>query len=187
VSALSEGRRLPPGAIFLCFMSMSLRGFGGVLPWARRALVEEKQWLDETQFVSLLSLCQILPGPNIGNLSIYVGSRLGGPLGAVAAISGIMGPPMLIIMGLGALYGAYGELPLVSAAIGGVASVAAGLIVTMGLRMVRAVVRDVRTALFVAAAFVAVGPLQVPMVTVLLILAPVSVVIAFWMQRRGAA
>jgi chromate transporter len=178
-------RTVPPWSLFLCFLTMGLRGFGGVMPWVRRALVEEKGWLTEQEFVEALSLCQFLPGPNVGNVSIYVGSRLGGAAGAFAAIVGLMLAPCAIVIGLGALYDAYGQLPVVRSAIGGVAAAAAGLICAMGVKMARPLVRRPPGALFIALAFVAVGPLQWNLPATLLVLAPASVAVAAILQRRG--
>jgi chromate transporter len=177
--AAGTPRAVPPPALFWCFLLMGLRGFGGVMPWARRALVEERAWLSEQEFTEALSLCQFLPGPNVVNLSIHVGNRLGGAAGALAAFGGLMLAPCCIIIGIGALYGAYGDLPLVRSAIGGVAAVAAGLIVAMGVKMARPLLRRAPGALFIALAFVAVGPLQLPLPLVLLVLAPASVAVAF--------
>ena len=83
-----ETPRITPAALFLCFLEMGLSGFGGVLPWARRGLVEKRGWLTEQEFAEVLSLGQFLPGPNIGNMSIIIGSRFAGWRGAVAAFCG---------------------------------------------------------------------------------------------------
>jgi chromate transporter len=182
--AAGKPSAVPPPALFRCFLLMGLRGFGGVMPWARRALVEERGWLGEQEFTEALSLCQFLPGPNVVNLSIHVGNRLGGAAGALAALAGLMLAPCCIVIAIGALYDAYGELPLVRSAIGGVAAAAAGLIVAMGVRMARPLVGSVPGALFIALAFVAVGPLQLPLPLVLLALAPVSVGVTLYLRRR---
>lgn len=179
-----RSRAVSPLELFRCFLLMGLRGFGGVMPWARRALVEERGWLTELEFNEALSLCQFLPGPNVGNVSIYVGSRLGGPAGALAAISGLMLAPCCIIIAIGALYGAYGDLPLVRSAVGGVAAAAAGLLVAMGVKMARPLMMSPQGALFIALAFVTVGPLQLPLPLVLLALAPASIAAAFAWRRR---
>src|SRR5579883_667798 len=90
---MDERRKVGLGELFLGFLSVSLSGFGGVLPWAHRTLVEERRWMREAEFLDMLSLCQFLPGPNIVNVSIYVGSRYHGPLGAAVAFSGLMLAP----------------------------------------------------------------------------------------------
>src|SRR5438477_4354021 len=99
-----------PGELFLAFLLIAMAGFGGVLPWARRMLVEKKGWLSDEEFTETLSLCQSLPGPNIVNVSIVVGSRFFGAKGAVAALTGLVAAPVAIVIVLGALYGRFGEL-----------------------------------------------------------------------------
>jgi chromate transporter len=91
-------------ALFLCFLYMGLVSFGGVLPCARRALVEERNWLTGDEFADALSLGQILPGPNVVNLSIMVGARFHGAIGALLAFSGLMLAPLAAA----ALMGAFG-------------------------------------------------------------------------------
>jgi chromate transport protein ChrA len=90
--------------LFLRFTQISLSGFGGVMPFARRMLVEERRWLSAEEFTDVLSLCQLLPGPNIVNVAVCVGARYHGVRGAVAAFAGLMTAPFFIMLALGALY-----------------------------------------------------------------------------------
>ncbi len=87
--------------LFFTFASMSLSGFGGVLPWARRMLVEERKWMTAEEFNEAFSLSQFLPGPNIVNFSVVFGSRLRGAAGAAVALAGLIGPPVVIVTILG--------------------------------------------------------------------------------------
>src|SRR5574343_2093802 len=102
-----------PAALFLGFSRVGLSGFGGVLPWARRLLVDTERWLTAEEFNVLLGLCQFLPGPNVVNLAVAVGVRCCGWRGAVAGALGLMMVPVLIALLLGLLYQHYGELPAV--------------------------------------------------------------------------
>ncbi|HEY3533657.1 MAG TPA: chromate transporter, partial [Casimicrobiaceae bacterium] len=77
-------------ALFASFLKMGLLGFGGVLPWARRVLVDERRWLSDREFAELIGLCQVLPGPNVVNLAVIIGSRTHGPLGSLIAVSAIL-------------------------------------------------------------------------------------------------
>src|SRR5438309_3310377 len=88
----------PPSliALFVAFAKMSLAGFGGVLVWARRAIVEQNRWMTAEEFNETFALCHFLPGPNIVNLSVVFGSRFRGVAGGVAAFAGLVGPPVLI-------------------------------------------------------------------------------------------
>ena len=94
----APAREVPTvGALFWGFLSIGVIGFGGVLPWARRMMVEQRRWLTPAEFTDLLGLCQFLPGPNIVNLSVALGSRFRGVPGAVAAVVGLISLPMVIV------------------------------------------------------------------------------------------
>jgi chromate transporter len=174
---------MPATELFLGFLSISIRAFGGVLPWARQVLVEEKKWLNEREFTDTLSLCQFLPGPNIVNLSIVVGKRELGWRGAVAASLGLTAVPMLIIVGLGALYDRLGEWGTLGQLLDGTAAAAAGLIFAMAMKMAvpRFRARPLSPAI-TGAIFLGVGVLAYPMWWVLAALTPVSLFLA-WRGR----
>lgn len=171
--------------LFLHFMLISAVAFGGVLPWARRKLVEERRWLTEREFLDTLALCQFLPGPNIVNLSIAVGARFRGLRGSVAAFLGILGLPCFIVVILGALYSRYGNLPEVNGALLAVSAAASGMILAMAGKIATPLLkrRPLESAPVIIAVFVAVALLRVPLPWVLLTAAPISVGVAFW--RRG--
>ena len=96
--------------LFVGFLKVGMSGFGGVMPFARRMLVEERRWLTEREFTEVLSLSQFLPGPNIINVSIIVGSRFAGPAGSLVASLGLMLMPFLIVLALAALYARFDAL-----------------------------------------------------------------------------
>ena len=95
----------PPGlfALFVAFAKMSLSGFGGVLAFARRGIVDQHRWMTAEEFNETFALCHFLPGPNIVNLSVVFGARFRGIPGAVAAFAGLLGPPVVIVTVLAAL------------------------------------------------------------------------------------
>jgi chromate transporter len=99
--------------LFLVFSGLALRGFGGVLPWAQRVLVEERRWLSREQFIETLAFGQLLPGPNVCNVAIMVGDRWFGWRGAVAALGGMLAAPMLLVLGAAVLYGQVADEPVV--------------------------------------------------------------------------
>jgi chromate transporter len=169
------------GELFAAFLSIALSGFGGVLPWARRMLVEKKGWLTDEAFTETLSLCQSLPGPNIVNVSIVVGSRFAGAKGAIAALSGLVAAPMVIVIVLAALYDRFGGVERLQGAIVGIAAAAAGLVVATAAKLAEPLLRrrPLLAAPFIALAFVGVGVLRFPLPWVLLALAPLSVA-AVW-------
>ena len=94
-----------------------MSGFGGVLAWSRRMMVEQRRWLTAEQFNEVYALCAFLPGRNIVNFSVIFGSRFGGPRGALVALAGLMGPPLVLIIIIGALYAHFGDLPVLRRAL----------------------------------------------------------------------
>jgi chromate transporter len=173
------------GELFLAFAKISLAGFGGVLVWARRAIVEQHRWMTADEFNETYALCHFLPGPNIVNLSVVFGSRFRGIPGGIAAFAGLVGPPMLIAIGLVALYVHYGEIDALRRILAGVASAAVGLLIGVVFKMIAPLVkrRDVAGLLILVAAFVAIGFLRWPLPMVLLAGIPLSLGITLIMRR----
>jgi chromate transporter len=169
--------------LFVGFLKVGVSGFGGVMPFARRMLVEERRWLTEHEFIEVLSLSQFLPGPNIINVSIIVGARFAGPAGSFAASIGLMLMPFLIVLALAALYARYDALPAVRSATASVSSAATGLIVAMGLKMAQPLGKSGWPIAIAALGFVAVALFRVPLLWALLGLAPLSVAFAWWTRR----
>src|SRR5437899_10833987 len=130
--------RSPPGLLelFLAFAKMSLAGFGGVLYWARRGIVDQHRWMTADEFNETYALCHFLPGPNIVNLSMVFGSRIRGIAGGVAAFAGLVGPPMVIAIILAALYMRFGEIDALRRILAGVACAAIGLLLATVLKMI---------------------------------------------------
>ena len=176
-----------PGAaeLFVAFAKMAVCGFGGVLAWSRRIIVQERGWLTPEEFNEQLALCQVLPGGNILNFSVMYGSRCAGVAGALAALLGLIGPPMVLMIVAGILYRHYGALPALRGMFASLAAAAAGLLIATATQMVRATIKDrLRPAHFVTlTAFVAAGVLRWPLLVVMAVLLPVSVALAWW--RRG--
>jgi len=119
---------LSHSALFLGFFQVGVLGFGGVLPMARRVVVDERRWLTQHEFNELFSLCQSLPGANVTNLTAVLGMRHQGVTGAAAALAGLLAAPMVIIIVLSDLYERYGTLPPVRHGLAGLAAAAAGLL-----------------------------------------------------------
>jgi chromate transporter len=168
--------------LFLTFSRIALSGFGGVMFWARRSLVERERWLTEQQFVQLLALGQLLPGPPGLNLTVLVGYRFGGWTGAAAAVSGFLVLPCLVVIGLGVLYQHYGNLPQVQRALAGMWIVAAGLLLATFIKMAKVLPARWRPWLFVMLAFVGVGILRWPLFWVMGALAPLAL-FAAWKEK----
>lgn len=90
--------------LFLGFLTLGLIGFGGVLPLARKVIVEQRHWLSPEKFTELLGLCQFLPGGNIINLSVAIGMEFRGVRGAVSSLIGLIFAPTVIVVLLHYVY-----------------------------------------------------------------------------------
>jgi chromate transporter len=170
-------------ALFFTFSRISLSAFGGAIFWARRGLVERQHWLTDKEFVDLLTLGQLLPGPNVLNLTVMVGYRFSGFTGAAAAVAGFLGWPCLVVIGMGLLYQQYGALPQVQRALAGMSIVAAALLLATVIKLAKVLPRRWWPWTFAALAFVAVGVLRWPLLWVIGALAPWAV-FAAWKDRR---
>jgi chromate transporter len=174
--------------LFVAFAKMSLSGFGGVLYWARRGIVDQHRWMTAEEFNETYALCHFLPGPNIVNLSFVFGSRFRGIAGGIAAFAGLVGPPMVIAMVLAALYVRYGEIDALRRILAGVSCAAVGLLLATVLRMMMPLLkkRDLVGLLVLAAVFVAIGLARLPLQAVLLVAIPLSIAITYFMRRAKA-
>ena len=167
---------------------LALRGFGGVLPWAHRVYVEEQQWLDEAEFTELLALSQVAPGPNVVNLSIAMGDRYFGLRGAIVSFLGMLSFPMITVFGLAWLYAKQGQAPWLRAVLDGMAPVAAGLILGMAAKLCLALYKahETKQALLWlmvgAVTFIATFVLQFSVATVVLVMAPISIALAWFLR-----
>jgi chromate transporter len=168
--------------LFFAFLKMGLLGFGGVAPWVRQVIVEERRWMDDREFAALLGLSQILPGANTLNTAVLVGDRFRGISGAAAAVFGLMAMPLAIAVAIVELYGAVSQNPYVGAAIAGAGAGAAGLVIGTGLNIARNLKLSPRTILVTLVTFVAVGILRLPLIWVILCLVPLSITAAYWDQ-----
>jgi chromate transporter len=121
--------------LFTAFTWLALQGFGGVLAVAQRELVERLRWQNKEQFVELLSLSQVLPGPNIINLALMFGDRHFGWRGAAAAVGGLLAAPLVIVLVLAALYAQFNSIPQVAGALRGMGAVAAGLVLATAVKL----------------------------------------------------
>jgi len=175
--------------LFLAFNRMSLQGFGGVLPIAQHELVERERWMTREQFVEMLALAQVLPGPNIVNLALMFGDRHLGLRGALAALAGLLAVPGIVVLALAALYAEFARVPAVAGALRGMGAVAAGLVIATAIKLwptLRASPLGRHGAALVAAAgFVAVGLLRWPMVWVVGGIGSAVVAAAWWRLGRA--
>jgi chromate transporter len=179
LTSADAGTASPPtvGEIFGGFLGLGLISFGGALPLARRAIVERRRWLSASDFTDLLGLCQFLPGGNIMNLSVAIGLHFRGIPGAVAAITGLIAAPTAIVLALGVIYARYSHDPHVMHMFAGLAAAAAGLLISMALKIasgLRGRPFGIAVAIVI---FVAIAGFRLPLVPIMLIAAPASILL----------
>ena len=158
--------------LFWSFTWLALQGFGGVLAVVQRELVEKKRWLTREQFIEDWAVAQIMPGPNVVNLSMMIGDRSFGLSGALAALAGMLALPLLVVLTLAVGFAAVADHELAQRALRGMGAVAAGLIIATGIKLIGALRRNVMGSaacgLLAAATFIAIALLRWPLLWVLL-------------------
>jgi chromate transporter len=175
--------------LFGAFVAVSLSGLGGALPWARRMLVDQKRWMTTEEFNEAFALAQFLPGPNVVNFSVVFGARFGGAPGAAVALAGLMGPPLIIVTVLAFLYAQYGELEVLGRILTGVACAAAGMLIAVVGKMVAPLFtrRWTWAPAIAILAFVGVAIMRWPLPYVFFVLAPVSIILAWFFPAAAPA
>jgi chromate transporter len=175
-----------PTLLELCaaFAIIALCGFGGVLAWSRRMLVEERGWMTPEEFDDAYALCQFLPGPNVVNLSVVFGRRIRGAVGSAVALLGLLGPPFVIVTVIGLIYAQFGEIAALQRMLMGVAAAAVGLVMGTCAKMALPLFKDPLgiAPLLALATLVSVGVLRWPLYWALGGLIPLSIAIA-WVRR----
>ena len=163
-----------PLDLFCSFTLIALQGFGGVLAIIQRELVEKRRWLSQEDFIEEWAVAQIMPGPNVVNLSLMLGARYFGLRGALAALAGMLLMPLIIVLILGILYTEFASHPGVIGAMRGMSAVAAGLIIATGLKLFAGLANNLLgkklCAFFGISCFVSIALLRSPLITVLLVL-----------------
>ena len=177
--------------LFLSFTWLALQGFGGVLAVVQRELVEKKRWMTREQFVEDWAVAQIMPGPNVVNLSMMIGGRYFGLPGALSALAGMLAAPLVIVLLLAVAYGSVADSPMAHNALRGMGAVAAGLVTATGIKLIAALEKNamgmpVCIGLAVLT-FIAIALLRWPLLWVLMGLGGVACVWAYQVLKRGEA
>jgi chromate transporter len=152
--------RASTGQIFLEFLIIGATSFGGVVPYLRASLVTKRGWIDDKEFVEMLSISQSLPGLNATNMAIQVGNKLGGASGALAAIIGICLPGAVLMYIVGIYYRVHGDHTWITAALKGVAAAAVGLILSTVVSMSKKSLSSKFDFVFIALTVIAVNRLH---------------------------
>lgn len=157
--------------LFVSFTLLALQGFGGVVAVVQRELVERKQWLTQEEFIEDWAVAQVMPGPNVVNLSMMIGGRYFGLPGALSALAGMLAIPLVLVIMLAMLHSHFAGHPGVDGALRGMAAVSAGMIGAAGLKLSSALARHPMPLAWGAAlavlAFVLVALVRVPLLYVL--------------------
>lgn len=181
----AETKHISHRDLFLVFAKIGLLGFGGVTAWLRRVLVEEHGWMDDREFAELFGLASTLPGANTVSVAVMLGDRNQGLSGSIAAVTGLLTMPLLILASIASIYGQYSNMPDVKAAIGGAAAATAGLVIGNAVKMARNMKPDLIAAFIGAIVFVASGVLQLPLLWTLLTIIPVSILVLSFRKRAS--
>lgn len=184
-SHVDEGRPRPQSLsdLFISFTLLALQGFGGVLAIVQHELVEKKRWMTREEFVEEWAVAQIMPGPNVVNLSLMIGARYFGLPGALAALAGMLTVPLVIVLLLTFFYAQFADHPGLAGALRGMGAVAAGLITAAGLRLLSTLKTNPLglpvSLAFAIACFVAIALLRWPLFYVLPSLGAIAYALAF--------
>jgi len=170
--------------LFLGFLKIGLLGFGGIAPWARHMIVEERRWLTEKEFATILGIGQILPGPNTMNASVIIGDRFQGVAGALLCLLGQMAMPLVVVTSLAVVYERFATVPEVRAGLIGAAAGAAGLVLGTALKMAQKIKLTAPALLVGVAAVATIGLLEWPLVPVVAVLVPLGMAAAA-LERRA--
>lgn len=169
--------------LFVSFTLLALQGFGGVLAVIQREMVDRKRWLTQEEFIEDWAVAQIMPGPNVVNLSLMIGGRYFGVPGALAALAGLLAVPLVLVLILAVLHARFADSPLVAGALRGMAAVCAGLIGAAGLRLAGALKKNPLPlpwcSALSAAGFILVALLKCPLAWVLFGLGGLSCVLTY--------
>jgi chromate transporter len=168
------------GELFMGFLWIGARSFGGVLPWAYRTMVEERRWVTKEDFTETVGLCQFLPGPNIGNASIVLGKRWFGLAGSIVAFLGLMALPFVWVLALFVVYNDFASLPAVNAVVTGVGAAGAGLFIGTALKLGKVLARKPAALGLIVACFLCAAVARLS----LLYIVPVAFLVALYAARK---
>jgi len=183
---MNNNSKVSLASLYGVFFRVGLMSFGGgISAWVHREIVDVRHWLSEDEFMAGYALGQILPGVNSTNLTIYIGQHLRGAIGAVVALAGLLTGPFVVVVAAGIAYRHLLGIPGFAAAMAGIAAVAVGMLLRLGIVFARRIERRIVPGLIMLATFVAVGIFKWPLVVVVLVLAPLSIAAA-WSRPRDA-
>ena len=167
--------------LFMGFLSIGARSFGGVMPLAYRVMVEERRWISAADFTETMGLCQFLPGPNVANASVVLGRRWFGWRGSIVGFLGLVAMPFAWVLTVAAFYGNYASVPAVRSVVAGVGAAGAGLFIGTAVKLGRPLARRPGAWVVAMACFLAVGVGRVPLIAAL----PAAGLVAVLLAKGG--
>jgi chromate transporter len=186
MNELSQREKISLGAVFRLFLTVGAISFGGgVVAYLREYIVRGNQWMDDDEFLDALEIGQTLPGLIAVNLSVIIGDRVRGAMGAVAAALGVLLPGMTVVMVAGVLYLGNRQNANVNHFLGGIAAAAVGLLTAVALQLGHKQLIHVRDFLLVAATFVAISLLHQSLIVVILVIGPVAILLYHPTAHKG--
>lgn len=187
IDAKPIAAKVPLTSLYAVFFRLGLVSFGGGMSaWLYREIVEVRCWVTRETFMAGFALGQVLPGVNSTNVTVYIGQRLRGAVGAVVALTGLLSGPFAMVLAAGAAWRYLLHIPGFEAAMAGVAAVAVGMLLRLGVMLAQRVPRSLVPMVVMAATFIAVGVLNWPLLPVVLVLAPLSIAAA-WLRPAANA
>jgi chromate transporter len=168
----------PLADLFLQFLIVGAVSFGGgIIAYERILLVEKRKWLNADQFMAYLAISQTMPGLNSVNLAILTGDYLRGIKGSIIALLGLVLPGSAIILLLGLIYTALTDHAITVLLLTGIAAGATGLLAAVTYRIGDAHWKKPISLILIAATFVLMSIVKLPLLEVLAIMAPISLFI----------
>lgn len=165
--------------LFLGFLSIGARSFGGVMPLAYRVMVEERRWISAADFTETMGLCQFLPGPNVGNVSVVLGKRWFGWRGSIVGFLGLVAVPFAWVLTFAAFYSDYASIPAVRSIVTGVGAAGAGLFIGTAVKLGRPLARKPGAWVVAMGCFLAVAVGRVSLIAVL----PAAAAVAIFLSK----
>ena len=172
-------------SLFMGFVRIGMASFGGGLAaWTRREVVQNQKWMSEREFLSGYALSQLVPGATNVNLAVFIGAQLRGLAGSLACFAGLTFLPIVIILIIGTFYiGGHGGRHL-SIALSGMGAIALGMNIGLGTRLALNNLRQIGPVLITAAIAVGIGIFGIPLLEVLAVMMPISLMVAWWSLRQ---
>jgi chromate transporter len=185
--ASTKTPHVPLWELFMVFLKVGTLAIGGgVQAFMYRDLVEVKKWITDKDYVTGLAIAQVLPGANPVNIALYFGQKLGGGIGATAAVLGMVVPAFCIILTAGYAYRHLQQYPATHFILLGAAAVGIAATMAMGIKIAKKLDRDWATILLGLGTFITVGVLRIPMVPVVCVVVPLSIFIFYMKERHNA-